>query len=98
MALIKVFGRCKRHDIINVVPLFEPTLCKNSLFACKCDRHDNFLMILNVNRSNELNFSEVHGDMNRSGSLIKLTLAHSLCMRQTAVHSSMNIGKMKSMS
>ena len=49
---------------------------------------------MNVNISNEFNFSEVHGAMNRSGSLAKG--AHSLCTRPTAVHSSMNLRKMKS--
>ena len=35
MAITNVIGRCKRHDVIDVVPLFEHSLCVNSLFAYK---------------------------------------------------------------
>ena len=42
MALTSVIGHCKHHDIIEAIPLFEHKLCVNSLFACECDRHDNF--------------------------------------------------------
>ena len=33
MALTNVIGRCKCHEAINGVPLFEHTLCVSSLFA-----------------------------------------------------------------
>ena len=49
---------------------------------------------MNVNISNEFNFSEVHGAMTRSASLANFG-AHSLCMRSTVVHSSMKLRKMK---
>ena len=42
MAVTNVIGRCKRHDVIDAVPLFEHTLCVNSLSACKCGRLDRF--------------------------------------------------------
>ena len=42
MALTNLTGICKRHDVIDAVPLLEHTLCVSSLFACKCDRLDNF--------------------------------------------------------
>ena len=44
MALTNVIGRCKRHDVIDALSLFEYTLCVNSLFPCKCDRLDNFTL------------------------------------------------------
>ena len=47
-----------------------------------------------ANIRNEFIFSDVHGAMNGSGSLAKFGI-HSLCTRPTAVHSSMNIRKMK---
>ena len=60
-----------------LLPLFEHKLCVSSLFACKCGRLGNFSTNdrekLNVNISNEFNFSDVHGAMNHSGSLAKLT-------------------------
>ena len=61
-------------DVVNVdaVPLFEHTLRVDSLFAGKCDRLGGYRE-MNVNISNEFNFSVVHGAMNRSGSLAKLT-------------------------
>ena len=49
----------------------------NSLFACKCDRvekkFNRRLREMNVNISNEFAFSEVHGAMDRSELLAKLT-------------------------
>ena len=42
MALANVIGRCKRHDVADAVPLFQHTLCVNSVFAYKRDRLDNF--------------------------------------------------------
>ena len=42
MALTNVIERCKGHDVINAVPLFEHILCVNSVFACKCGHLDNF--------------------------------------------------------
>ena len=42
MALTNVIGRCKRHDVVDIVSLFQHTLCVNSLFAYKFDRLDNF--------------------------------------------------------
>ena len=76
MALSNVIGQCKRHVVINAVPLFEQTLCLSSLFVCKCGRLDNFSTSdrereMNVNISNELNFCDVHGAMNHSGSPAK---------------------------
>ena len=50
---------------------------------------------MNVNISNELNFSVVHGGITRIGSLAKFTEAHSLYTRPTAVHTAMNLRKMK---
>ena len=55
---------------------------------------------MNVNISNKFNFSDVLGALNHSGSLAKLTYmnpfgVHSVCMRPTVVHSSMNIRKIK---
>ena len=77
MALTNVIGPCKRHDVVDAVPLFQHTLCVNSLFAYKCDRLDNFSTSdrekMNTNIRNEFNFSDVHGAMNNSGSLAKLT-------------------------
>ena len=77
MTLTNVIGRCKRHDVVNTVPLFQHTLCVNALFAYKFDGLDNFSTSdsekKNVNISNEFNFSDVHGAMNHSGSLAKLT-------------------------
>ena len=32
----------KRHDAIDAVPLFEHTLCVNTVFACKYYRLDHF--------------------------------------------------------
>ena len=70
MALTNVIGRCKRHDGIDAVPLFQHILCVNSLFVCKCGRLDNFStrdrekMNVNTCISNEFNFSDVHGAMN----------------------------------
>ena len=49
---------------------------------------------MNVNISNEFNFSKVHGGMNRRASLAKFR-AHSLCTRPTAVHTAMDLRKMK---
>ena len=67
MVLTNVIGRCKRHDVVDAVLLFQHTLCVNSLFAFKCDRLDNFSTSdkreMNVNISNEFNFSDVHGAM-----------------------------------
>ena len=68
MNLASLIGRCKRRRF----PLFEHTLCVDFLFAGKCDRLGDF-STMNVNISNEFNFSVVHGAMNRSGSLAKLT-------------------------
>ena len=67
-----MIGRCKRHVIINAVLLFEHILCVNSL-------HIHVIALIsfqnereiNVNISKEFNFSEVHGAMNRNGSLPK---------------------------
>ena len=77
MAFANVIGRCKRHDAIDAILLFEHTLWINSLFACKCDCLDNFFnkqyREMNVNISNEFDFSDVHGAMNHCGSLAKLT-------------------------
>ena len=76
MALTNVIGRCKRHDVVDAVPLFQHTLSVNSLFAYKWDCLNNFSTNdreINVNISNEFNFSDVHGAMNHSGSLAKLT-------------------------
>ena len=39
---VHVTGRCKRHDGIDAVPLFQRKICVNFLFACKCDRLNNF--------------------------------------------------------
>ena len=74
MALTNVIELCNVIDAL----LFEHTLCVNYLFACKSDHlHTQFfskqLRDLNVNLSNEFYFSEVHGAMNRSGWLAKLT-------------------------
>ena len=66
----------KRHDVVDAVPLFQHTPCVKSLFAYKFDRLNNFSTSdreMNVNISNEFNFSNVHGAMNHSGSLAKLT-------------------------
>ena len=63
MALINVIGRCKRHDAIHAVPLFEHTFCVDSLFACKFDHLDIFFQLaieMNVNISNKIIFSDVH--------------------------------------
>ena len=38
VALTNVIGRCKRHDVIDAVPLYEQTLWVNYLFAGKCVR------------------------------------------------------------
>ena len=76
MAYTNVIGRCKRHGVIDAMPPFEHTMCVNSLFACICDRLDNFSTSqreMNANIGNEFNFSEVHGAMNHFGSLVKLT-------------------------
>ena len=70
-------GRYKRHGAIDVVLLFEHTLCVNFLFALV-----NVIALIifqyavermNVNLSNEFNFSDVHRAMNHSESLAKLT-------------------------
>ena len=66
MALVNVIRRRKRHDAIDAVPLFGHTVYVNFLFACKCDRLDNFstnkrLREMNVNISNVFHFSDVHG-------------------------------------
>ena len=59
MAFINVIGLCKRHDVIDAVPLFEQTLCVKTLFACTCicDRLDIFFSTndrgMNINISNE---------------------------------------------
>ena len=51
---------------------------------------------MNVNITNEFNFLEVHGAINRSGSLtVYMRRAHSLPMGPTGVNSSMNLQKMK---
>ena len=42
MAFTIVIGRCKRHDVVDAIPLFQRTLCVNSLFAYNFDRLDNF--------------------------------------------------------
>ena len=63
-------GRCKGHDVIDAGPLFQHTLCVNSLFVCKCDRLDNFST---SDREKDNGFSDVHGAMNHRGSLAKLT-------------------------
>ena len=91
MALTNVIGRCKLHDTIDAVPLFEHTICVNSLFGYNCDCLCIFnkrYREMNVNISNELIFSDAHGAMNHFG-------VHSLCTRATTAHSFMNIRKMK---
>ena len=55
---------------------------------------------MNVNKSNEFNFSVVHGAIYvfqwvASKAYMNPFGVHSLCMRPTAVHSSMNTRKMK---
>ena len=42
MALNNVIGRCKRHDVVDAVQLFQHTLSVILIFAYKCDRLDNF--------------------------------------------------------
>ena len=54
---------------------------------------------MNVTISNEFNFSDVHGAITAKWVANKAYMnpsrVHSLCMRPTVVHSSMNIRKMK---
>ena len=67
MALTNLIRRYNRNDVNDAVPLFQQTLCVNSLFACKCDRLDKFATS-DREKSNEFIFSDVHGAMNDSGS------------------------------
>ena len=72
---------------------FEHTLLVNFLFACKCDCLDNFQQAIemNVNISNEFNFSEVHGSELQwvaSKAYMNPFGVHSLCTQPTVVHSS----------
>ena len=75
MALVNVIGRCKRHDAIDAVPLFEHTLCVNSPFACKCDRFRYFSTSdrheYKISNGFILFISDVHGALNNSESQAK---------------------------
>ena len=69
--------------------------------ACKCFPASmlalisdfNVLIEINVNISNELNFSDVYRSVNYIGSLAKIT--YSLCTRPIVVYTSINLRKMK---
>ena len=84
MALYNLIRRRRRHDVIDAVPLLAEKLRVNVFpvsrkTACKCFSCFNFsayirffvnvLIKMNVNISNELNFSEVYRSVNYIGSL-----------------------------
>ena len=64
-------------DVIGTVPLYVRKPSINFLLACKSKVKGEFFNKLfegmNVNINYELNLSEVHEGMNRSGSLTKFT-------------------------
>ena len=94
-ALTNVIGRCKRHDFINVVLLFQHPMCVNSLFSCKCDRLDNF----SASERDEckslifLMFMEYEPQWVASKTYMYPFRVHSLCMGPTVVYSSMTTRK-----
>ena len=77
MTLNDVKIGCRRcHDRINAVPLLAEKLCVN-VFLLQFSTYIRFfvkvLIEMNVNRSNELNISDVYRSVNYIGSLAKLT-------------------------
>ena len=76
MALYHLIGRRRRHDVIDAVPLLAEkqrvnVFCFNFSAFIRC--FVNVLIEMNVNISNELNFSDVYQNVNYTGSLAKFT-------------------------
>ena len=77
MDLYNLIGRRRRHDVIDAVPLLAAkTACKcfpASVLALIWRFFINILIEMNVNISNELNFSDVYRSVNYIGSVAKFT-------------------------
>ena len=76
MALYNLIGLRRRHDIIDAVPLLAINLremfsCFN--FSAYIRFFVNVLIEMNVNISNELNFSDVYRSVHYTGLLAKFT-------------------------
>ena len=76
MALYNLIGRRRRHDVIDAVPLLTEKL--RAMFPCFTFSvyirvFINVLIEMNVNISNELNFSDVYRSVNYIGSLANFT-------------------------
>ena len=76
MALYSLIGCRRCHDVIDAVPLLAEKLCVN-VFLLQFSAYIRFfvkvLIEMNVNRSNELNISDVYRSVNYIGSLAKFT-------------------------
>ena len=72
-----VIGLCKRQDVGDDIPLFQHTLCVNSLIACYIIALIIFQQSIECkyicNKQWIYFFSDAHGAMNHRGSIAKLT-------------------------
>ena len=91
MVLYILIGRRWHHNVNDAVPLFVIKLCANVL-ACMPDFLQKRLVEMNVNISNELNFSAVYRSINCIGLLAKFTW---LCTRPNVVYTWINSRRMK---
>ena len=76
MALYNLIGLRRRHDVIDPIPLLAEKLRVNVscfTFSAYIRFFVNVLIEMNVNISNELNFSDVYRSVNYIGSLAKFT-------------------------